>query len=545
MWVLIRTLGFFVLFVSLALVSPGATITGSLKGSDGAPFEGAFVQVQNTNTKITVNVLSNKDGRYRVENLPAGEYDLRIRAIGYKSEPQRAVSLAADQISSFDFALQKGMVRWSDLSYYQGIHLFPDAPAKKEYVGTCFGCHGFQTRMAPVRRNEEGWRDRVNYMRELTHSATAPFLTEQKANDIAAYINSLFGEDSVLPRSPADMPEYKGLVRHFGDEAMSIVYVEYDMRGPSQMPWDANPAKDGSVWIANYGGTNAIDRLDPKTGEMKEFKLPTQGPAFIHSAWEARDGNVWFVEQAPNKIGKWDPKTQEITEYQDAFIPGKEGLRSGGSKHTIRIDSKGIVWTSGTPFGSFDPGTRKFTEYPVAPNKGDRSITWMTGIQTSDTYGLEIDKDDNVWVTGFTPDGKLYKKDGKTGKITGYSPPTAGLPRQIAADTDGTIWFGEYAAGKLGHFDPRTNTFKEFSLPGPDASPYALGIDKDHHIWYSSEQMDVVGRLDPNSGQVTEYPFPQSENTMREFIPDSEGRMWFASPANNKVGYFYLADRKP
>jgi streptogramin lyase len=57
--------------------------------------------------------------------------------------------------------------------------------------------------------------------------------------------------------------------------------------------------------------------------------------------------------------------------------------------------------------------------------------------------------------------------------------------------------------------------------------------------------MDVVGRLDPNSGQVTEYPFPQSENTMREFIPDSEGRMWFASPANNKVGYFYLADRKP
>src|ERR1700682_196078 len=86
MWVRIRSLGIFVLFVSLASVSPGATITGSLKGSEGAPFAGAFVQVQNTKTKITVNVLSNKDGRYRVENLPAGEYDLRIRAIGYKSE---------------------------------------------------------------------------------------------------------------------------------------------------------------------------------------------------------------------------------------------------------------------------------------------------------------------------------------------------------------------------------------------------------------------------------------------------------------------------
>jgi streptogramin lyase len=53
--------------------------------------------------------------------------------------------------------------------------------------------------------------------------------------------------------------------------------------------------------------------------------------------------------------------------------------------------------------------------------------------------------------------------------------------------------------------------------------------------------MDVIGRLDPATGHVTEYPFPHSENTMREFFLDSQGRMWFASPANNKVGYFFLA----
>ena len=28
---------------------------------------------------------------------------------------------------------------------------------------------------------------------------------------------------------------------------------------------------------------------------------------------------------------------------------------------------------------------------------------------------------------------------------------------------------------------------------------------------------------------------------MREFLPDAQGRMWWASPANNKVGYFYMA----
>ena len=30
---------------------------------------------------------------------------------------------------------------------------------------------------------------------------------------------------------------------------------------------------------------------------------------------------------------------------------------------------------------------------------------------------------------------------------------------------------------------------------------------------------------------------------MREFFTDDKGRMWFGSPANNKVGYFYIAGK--
>jgi streptogramin lyase len=53
--------------------------------------------------------------------------------------------------------------------------------------------------------------------------------------------------------------------------------------------------------------------------------------------------------------------------------------------------------------------------------------------------------------------------------------------------------------------------------------------------------MDVVGRLDPDTDKVIEYPYPHAENSMRDFFMDRDGRMWFASPANDKVGYFYLA----
>ena len=131
-------------------VCNGATITGTVKGVDGAPFQGAFVEAQNTKTKITVNVLSDTQGRYHIEKLPAGEYRLMIRAVGFSADPRTGVNLTADQNASFDFALQKGAVRWSDISQYQGHVLFPPGKGKDLIVQNCSICHGFQSRMAAV-----------------------------------------------------------------------------------------------------------------------------------------------------------------------------------------------------------------------------------------------------------------------------------------------------------------------------------------------------------------------------------------------------------
>src|SRR5882762_12037033 len=96
-----------VAFLMLVVVFPSlvraATVTGNVKGPDATPFEGAFVQAINAKTHISVSVLTDKQGRYRVENLPAGEYQVRIRAVGFATDPRSAVNLTADQNISFDF----------------------------------------------------------------------------------------------------------------------------------------------------------------------------------------------------------------------------------------------------------------------------------------------------------------------------------------------------------------------------------------------------------------------------------------------------------
>ena len=92
-------------------LTDAATITGSVKGPDGAAFRAAFVQARNAKTKITMHVLSDNQGRYKVENLPAGDYRDSIRAPGYKADPKSGLALTADQNATQDFALQKSFVR--------------------------------------------------------------------------------------------------------------------------------------------------------------------------------------------------------------------------------------------------------------------------------------------------------------------------------------------------------------------------------------------------------------------------------------------------
>ena len=88
------------LTIGLASSALAATITGNVTGPDGKPFMGAFVVAENTQSKMTVNVLSDQQGRYHIGSLPPATYTVKITAIGYKGEPRPDVQLTADQATN-------------------------------------------------------------------------------------------------------------------------------------------------------------------------------------------------------------------------------------------------------------------------------------------------------------------------------------------------------------------------------------------------------------------------------------------------------------
>ena len=132
----------------------------------------------------------------------------------------------------------------------QGQRLLPDIRGKDVFFQNCIACHGFESRMAKIKRDEDGWRSRVQYMRDaMGYFIAEPRrgFTDAKAEDVVYFLNQAFGEDSVLPRSPADLPGYQETVRKFSDEALKIVYVEYETPGPDRMPWSAHPGQGWQI----------------------------------------------------------------------------------------------------------------------------------------------------------------------------------------------------------------------------------------------------------------------------------------------------------
>src|SRR5690349_2069218 len=103
---------------------------------------------------------------------------------------------------------------------YQAEKLFPEDPGKTVLFRKCVGCHGYQTRMATRSLDSTGWRELVDGMRSSMHFLMAAgnslpeggAFNDQDAAKVTSYLTKVFGADSILPRSPADLPAYPGLV---------------------------------------------------------------------------------------------------------------------------------------------------------------------------------------------------------------------------------------------------------------------------------------------------------------------------------------------
>jgi virginiamycin B lyase len=94
---------------------------------------------------------------------------------------------------------------------------------------------------------------------------------------------------------------------------------EYQLPSTGSRPRRIAISPDNMVWYTDFS-LGRLGRLDPETGEVKEWQSPS-GPKSLPYGIAATKGAIWYSESAasPNTIVRFDPKTEK---FQTWAIPG-------------------------------------------------------------------------------------------------------------------------------------------------------------------------------------------------------------------------------
>jgi virginiamycin B lyase len=113
-------------------------------------------------------------------------------------------------------------------------------------------------------------------------------------------------------------------------------------------------------YTGNHQGL--VGKLDPRTGEVTEYRMPDPNAKDPHSLAFAPDGMLFFTLQRSNMVGRLDLRSGKVTEWPSPGGPKSEPYGI--------VFAKGVIWysESGTRLNTivrFDPKAETFQTWAI------------------------------------------------------------------------------------------------------------------------------------------------------------------------------------
>lgn len=524
-------------------------LAGRVSSETARPMEGVLVRAKGMGSSMSVTVVTDRNGRYAfpASQLAPRNYNLDIRAAGYELANPVSVEVESGKTARADLKLAKAQDLGAQLTSAEWLLSIPGTEEQKSQLFRCAACHSLKP-IVESTYDAKGWLTTFARMRGyseqaiLTHPVELPYkVTVRPDPDFAQYLTTI----NLSSRTKWDYA-LKTLPRPAG-RATRVIITEYDLPDPGRLPHDAGLDDKGMVWYNDFREP-LIGRLDPRTGETKEWSFPPLKVGFPPGTLSIEPGVgglLWVPRFRQAGITRFDSRTEEFQTWPDA--PEYNNDHSIDAQVAPAPD--GTVWyPSGDNLKMYrlDPKTGHIDAYPMYPDYHPEQAGSGIIVQFSYnnkpeghfTYGVAADSKSNVYFCDIVG-GNIGRVDAKTGKVTLFKTPTLNSgPRRISIDSEDRAWFGEYYANTVGMFDPKTEQFKEWKAPTPWAGPYTAKKDKHGDVWTAGMSTDLILRLNPRTGQFTEYMLPTVDANIRHIDVDDSSNsiaVWVAEVHQGKI----------
>jgi virginiamycin B lyase len=275
----------------------------------------------------------------------------------------------------------------------------------------------------------------------------------------------------------------------------------------------ADAAPNGPVWFSAQGSGN-LGILDPKSGKV-EFVPLGQGSA-PHGVIAGADGAPWLTDGGQNAIVRVDPKTREVKAWK---LPQDSGYTN---LNTAIFDLKGVHWFTGQSgiYGRLDPRSGEIKVFKAPKGRGP--------------YGIHVTPEGVVYYASLAG-SYIARLDGASGAATVIEPPTPRQgARRVWSDSKGNIWVAEWNSGNLSRYEPKRGKWSAWKAPGSAPQVYAVYVDETDKVWAADWAEQVMLRFDPASEKFESFKSSSAYANVRQ-IHGRKGEVWTPESSSDKL----------
>jgi len=274
---------------------------------------------------------------------------------------------------------------------------------------------------------------------------------------------------------------------------------------------DASPG--GPVWFSAQGSGH-LGILDPKSGKVELVPLgPGSSP---HGVIAGEDGAPWLTDGGQNAIVRVDPKTRQVKLWK---LPEGTGY---ANLNTAIFDRKGIHWFTGQSgiYGRLDPRSGEMKVFEAPKGRGP--------------YGIHVTPDGAVYYASLAG-SFIGKIDSINGTTTVIEPPTRRQgARRVWSDSRGNVWVAEWNSGNLSRYEPKTGKWSAWRAPGDEPHIYAVYVDESDKVWAADWSAQAMLRFDPASAKFESFRSSSSRPNVRQ-IHGRKGEVWTPESGADKI----------